>query len=186
MISRNGIALAVLAGLCALIGSSVDANACGGGDCCNWDQRECCEFQFSKFNCPKLYVDCEKKCDWEYGKITVRTNACTLVSWSHTNYVRYERDCCGDKVYDTKDEVNAYVGFGIRDLNPNCGGHGLGICGFGQNSFVVESHNGGYELFAYLFADPNGWLNLCNDAGCYKAKLKVCISLVPQDEQCCD
>ncbi len=149
-----------------------------------WAQSDCCEFRFRYCNETVLKVTCNPA-DWctcfGHQHIKVETNSCTLVCWSHEDFRRQESNCDRSVFYQTYDTIEScpWV-IATEDLVHCRDGEPLKVHPEGNNCLEVESHNGGYLLHVGLNACDTK--DLCDDAGLYEGKVKVCVTVIPHED----
>jgi hypothetical protein len=111
--------------------------------------------------------------------IDVKTNAKTTVFVDSTGFVRQERDCDG-KLLDTKDTLNAALAVSfVEIIHCTDGGSPLQVKTLSANNFCIASHRGGYQIL--LSAKPEN-ADICDDAGCYTATVRVVITAQPSED----
>ncbi len=197
MLKRMSLA-AMLLGLVAWGGNSAMAT---GNEC---------EFTFWFHNPPSLTVECGVmgspaaggSClgSIRHAHINVKTNACTMLCWDATDFLRPESNCEGVQYtsqsprpnFAYNDRIGSCVCIGLTDNNPGAGGNPLKLDKYPQillgqgNGYTVpsnkdcvevESHNGGYTVHIRVF--PNGLQTLADDDGCYSAKITFTVGVIP-------
>lgn len=112
--------------------------------------------------------------------IDVQTNSCTTVAIDGSEFKRQERDCDGN-LLDTVDTLEGAVTASFEEV-VHCedGGASLQIRDNGNGSWTLASHRGGYLV--RLDASPLASQDLCDDAGCYRAEVKVTITAEPAED----
>jgi len=110
--------------------------------------------------------------------IDVRTNTCVNVSISSTQFQRQERDCDGNllSTVDVLDNVGFSASF-TETIHCPDGGSPLQIKDLGNNSWKIASHRGGFQIALRSGAAVSA--DICDDAGCYVATVRVLITAEP-------
>jgi hypothetical protein len=110
--------------------------------------------------------------------IDVRTNTCVNVSISSTQFQRQERDCDGNllETVDVLDNVGFLASFTETVHCPD-GGSAMQIKDLGNNSWKIAPHRGGFQITLRSGTDVSA--DICDDAGCYVATVRVLITAEP-------
>lgn len=117
-----------------------------------------------------------------FAFIPVLTNTRTRVQVDcDPVFTRFERDCDG-RLLKTFDTIPGRVFVRFRET-PHCReGAPLEVKQLAECDWCVNPHRGGYLIG--LLAVP-GAIDICDDAGCYTANVRVLITAQPF-EDCCD
>lgn len=179
--SKRILGMALLLSVVVILGGTGPAIASGGGD--GSVTREC-EF--------KLYVPPFLKVSECYdvgrlGGILVETNTRTSLAIEWTDFKRYERSCDGEAL-KTWDIVPACLKLFFAEP-PACNEEGGDACletkllseGDHALNYCVNPHRGGYLIIGKV---SRGDATPCDDAGCYRAIVKVTVSLNPFTDEC--
>lgn len=114
------------------------------------------------------------------ASILVRTNTCTTVCIEASEFKRFERDCDGNQL-STFDTLPSIISVEFCEA-PLCPQEGQGLFNaepLEGNCWEIESHRGGYEI--KINSVLAGAADLCDDAGCYTATVKVIITAQPAE-----
>lgn len=110
--------------------------------------------------------------------IDVRTNTCVNVNITSTQFQRQERDCDGNllETVDVLENVDFSASF-TETIDCVDGGSPMQIRDLGNNSWKIAPHRGGFQIT--LRSGTNVSADICDDAGCYVATVRVLITAEP-------
>lgn len=110
--------------------------------------------------------------------INVSTNACVSVSISSTPFQRQERDCDGNllQTVDVLDDISFSTSF-TEIIACQDGGSPMQVRDLGNNQWKIAPHRGGFQIA--ISAVTSAGADICDDAGCYSATVRVLITAEP-------
>lgn len=112
--------------------------------------------------------------------LDVITNSRINLSITGTDFKRTERDCDGN-LLDTVDVLEGGVDVAFSEV-VHCpdGGAELQVKDNGDNTWCLAPHRGGFRIL--LDAAPQSTQDLCDDAGCYVAEVRILINAEPAED----